>query len=91
MNKRINEKLIAPCGFYCGSCPSHIAGECAGCTQDEKVLKCYAYECAVKRGLRFCGQCSQFPCSTLLEKDNATILSAKWLRWKKTQKDQRGS
>ncbi|HDO20832.1 MAG: DUF3795 domain-containing protein [archaeon GB-1845-036] len=64
----LNEKLIAPCGLYCGWCPYYIVGtenfKCEGCfTRD----KCTIRDCAEEKGLRLCTYCHEFPCKKLYE------------------------
>ena len=63
-----NKDLIAPCGLYCGECLGFQDGRCAGCLSREglclkytKICKIYSC-CADKKGLRFCGECREFPC-----------------------------
>ena len=64
----LNEKLVAPCGLYCGECLGFQEGKCGGCVSREGLcLKyskvCSIYECcAEKRKHRFCSECRDFPC-----------------------------
>ncbi len=62
----LDEKLVAPCGLYCGWCPYYVAGtrefKCGGCLTREK---CVIRDCAFEKGLRLCTYCNQFPCKKL--------------------------
>lgn len=75
--------LIAKCGYYCGSCPTYISGQCKGCLEQHKAGDCFTRDCVLKQNLNFCGQCQQFPCQTILTQDKVTVLDKSWLRWKK--------
>lgn len=33
----VEELLIGKCGFYCGSCPTYIKGQCSGCVEGQQV------------------------------------------------------
>jgi len=64
----LDEKLIAPCGLYCGECLGFQDGRCDGCLSRKGLcLKyskvCNIYECCIaKKGRRFCNECKDFPC-----------------------------
>lgn len=76
------EALIGYCGFYCGSCPTFIAGQCGGCKQSQRT-KCFTARCVTSKNLDYCGECAEFPCETILTKEKVTVLDKKWLAWKK--------
>ncbi|MCL0093064.1 DUF3795 domain-containing protein [Dehalococcoidia bacterium] len=64
------DKLIAPCGHYCGWCPYYYAkgskeSKCPGCWESDEG--CEIRECAQSRSLRLCTFCSDFPCSKLYD------------------------
>lgn len=66
--------LAAPCGLYCGICSTLLDGLChgCGCLKDdcfaaEKHKICQIYRCTLKRKLKDCGECSDFPCTTLIQ------------------------
>ena len=80
------ESLISKCGFYCGSCPTHINGECAGCRQQHTTGNCYTFDCVDSKGLIYCEQCIDFPCDDIITKDKATVLDTRWLLWKRSEK-----
>lgn len=76
-------ELIGCCGFYCGSCPTFIKENCRGCILEHKEGDCFTHTCVTKKGLRFCGECPDFPCDDIITKEKATILDPQWLLWKK--------
>ncbi len=58
---------IAPCGIYCGACPS-FGKSCLGCaSQDENQPRKSKWACKVRRCCyeeqhAICADCDQFPC-----------------------------
>ena len=65
-----NPEILAPCGIYCGACPS-LGKTCLGCASQEMggVQKrkskwgCKLRVCCYKeKGLEFCSDCLEFPC-----------------------------
>ncbi len=81
----IDKDTIGKCGFYCGSCPDHICGECDGCLKAHKTGDCFTRDCVIDRGVEFCGKCDGFPCDAILENDKCTVLDKAWLCWKKSK------
>ncbi|MBE5960958.1 MAG: DUF3795 domain-containing protein [Lachnospiraceae bacterium] len=79
----MNNELIGRCGFFCGSCPTYISGQCSGCMKEHNTSDCYTRDCTIKKKLNYCGECSQFPCDVILTKPHTTVLDKDWLRWKK--------
>ncbi len=70
--KRINE--LAPCGAYCGACPS-FNKTCNGCASDDKDQdRCSKWSCKIRdccynqKGLDYCIYCEQFPCKIINKK-----------------------
>ncbi|QUI22073.1 DUF3795 domain-containing protein [Vallitalea pronyensis] len=60
--------FIPPCGIYCGGCYRYKSGkknECLGAETHCKTRKCKSiYMCCVeKKGLNYCYECNNFPCS----------------------------
>ena len=54
--------LTAPCGLDCFNCTYHrenITGQII------RFKSCKTYNCVTDRGLRFCFECSEFPCPNL--------------------------
>ena len=82
MEETVDKKLIGKCGFFCGSCPDYIQGTCEGCRVVHKQGDCYTFDCVDKQGIEFCGCCKRFPCKEIMEKDKATVLDTRWLKWK---------
>lgn len=78
--------LVAYCGFYCGGCPTFLAGDCEGCLASHGPGDCYTADCVPARGLRLCGACDEFPCPPLIERPRATVLDPRWLAWKRRAK-----
>lgn len=85
----IDPRLIAPCGFYCGSCPTYLSNECDGC-YNGGAGNCYTYNCVIQKDINFCGECDDFPCEEIIRGEKATILDKKWLQWKRDRKTQKG-
>ena len=74
--KRVNE--LAPCGVYCGACPS-FKKTCFGCSSSDKRQKrCSKWSCKIRnccynqKGLDYCAYCEQFPCKIIHKKLLAT-------------------
>ena len=72
---RINE--LAPCGAYCGACPS-FNKTCNGCASEDKNQDgCSKWGCKIRdccyniKGLDYCIYCEQFPCKLLNRKFNS--------------------
>ncbi len=82
-----NSTLIGYCGFYCGSCPTYLKSQCTGCRLAHDEGDCYTNSCVKKKDLRFCGECSYFPCEEIIIKEKLTILDPAWLKWKKREKE----
>ena len=79
---------IGKCGFYCGSCPSYRSLLCRGCIKEHKMGDCFTRDCVIEKELQFCGECSQFPCGTILQEPKCTVLDKDWLRWKQNEQKQ---
>jgi len=78
--------LIGKCGFYCGSCPDYIQGDCTGCRTAYQKGDCYTFDCVDIHKIEFCGTCYKFPCNEIMTRDKATVLDTRWLQWKATKK-----
>lgn len=61
---------IGVCGIACEICPRMTSGKCPsgpwGCIPRENKF-CKITTCAFKKGVRYCFQCSEFPCETTKE------------------------
>ena len=82
-----NKTLLGKCGFYCGACPTWLDGTCLGCADGQKEGDCFTRDCAIRKGLDFCGACGAFPCETILTKARCTVLDKEWLRWKQQSRN----
>ena len=40
----------------------------------------------IKRGIPYCGLCTDYPCDALLKKGKAAVLDHGWLLWRRTQR-----
>lgn len=65
---------LAPCGIYCGSCPS-LGKSCKGCGSDDKDQKrtskwgCKIRVCCYETQKKdYCIECEQYPCKILKKK-----------------------
>ncbi len=57
---RINGILYSYCGLVCSFCKAFREGECKGC--DVHAGVCEFAKCCIRRGLRCCFECKDFPC-----------------------------
>lgn len=80
--------LAAPCGVYCGACPSFYKGTCYGCSSDDRTQKrtskwgCKIRRCCVdEHKFDSCNQCSEFPC-TLITRLQKSHLGDKKFRYR---------
>lgn len=56
------------CGFDCDKCGCAASGSCSGCRQSGGKTpfgSCKFNPCCVKKGLKSCSGCAEFPCETL--------------------------
>lgn len=64
----MDERLLSPCGTYCGVCEFLNREEkpsCLGCGNQEGMPfwgECKVYVCSKEKGVSHCGECSDFPC-----------------------------
>lgn len=62
-------ELTAPCGLGCFLCSCYLDKECKGCIEQKgkcgSVENCATYNRAMEKGIRFCFECPEFPCSKL--------------------------
>jgi hypothetical protein len=72
MSKKFN--TLAPCGVYCGACPS-FNKTCKGCASDDQEQdRCSKWSCKIRNccytvnGFDFCVDCHQFPCKIINKK-----------------------
>ena len=74
MTKTKRENELAPCGVYCGACPS-FNKSCLGCSSNDKNQKrqskwgCKIRNCCYnQKGLDYCAYCEEFPCKIIHKK-----------------------
>lgn len=72
------------CGDYCGACPVMIESEkatkkadikCYGCKQNKPTGGpggCKIKQCAVKKGVKSCAKCKEYPCEQLRKYHNSS-------------------
>lgn len=74
MIDKLSETMIAPCGVNCIACGAFLSKDktaCGGCRASNELITrkscrdCAKKKCAFDKGLRWCFQCSQFPCSKI--------------------------
>jgi hypothetical protein len=53
--------LVAVCGIYCGVCPV-FGVKCPGCARDPRSKECALFSCSSSKKVKYCFQCSEFPC-----------------------------
>jgi hypothetical protein len=65
---------LAPCGIFCGACPSFGKG-CRGCpTEDTRQKRKSKWSCRIRNccyfieNVEFCFNCGEFPCKELVRK-----------------------
>ena len=58
---------VPPCGVFCGGCPLYLRSKssCPGAEISQRCASknCRFYKCATEKGLSFCHECAQYPCS----------------------------
>lgn len=60
--------IDAYCGLSCGGCEYRETANCGGCAATAGNPfhgQCELAACAIKRGVRFCGECPDIPCELL--------------------------
>ena len=65
--------MFAPCGINCIICYKHCyhKNPCAGCQsidteKPEHCRKCKIKDCAGKKGVSYCFECQDFPCTLIM-------------------------
>ena len=60
--------MIGMCGAYCGVCEWKEKTNCPGCQKSRSKMfwgECSVAKCAIEKGLKHCGLCSELPCEKL--------------------------
>ncbi|MCZ7397244.1 MAG: DUF3795 domain-containing protein, partial [Candidatus Methanoperedens sp.] len=56
---------IGRCGLACEFC-KRFNKECLGCEEQNRLENnCIIYNCAVKKGIKYCIQCPEAPCNLM--------------------------
>jgi hypothetical protein len=53
-----DQRLIAYCGLYCGTCSKYKKGNCPGCVRNEKATWCKIRSCNMDNGFSNCSACT---------------------------------
>lgn len=53
-----DNRLIAYCGLYCGSCRSYLKGKCQGCRESVKNSWCGIKKCNIENNFTTCADCT---------------------------------
>lgn len=78
MNPQNNINPIAPCGINCAVCRAYLRDRdpCPGCRADDTGKPKTRVHCKIKtcpeiteKGLEYCYQCGEFPCTRLRKLD----------------------
>ena len=74
MLQNSRNRELAPCGVFCGACPS-FGHTCLGCpAEDHNQKRISKWSCKIRRccyetkQLNYCIQCAQFPCQIIQKK-----------------------
>lgn len=60
---------LAPCGVYCGACPSYEKS-CHGCSSESEQCRKSKWNCKLRKccystkSKQFCFECDEFPCKS---------------------------
>lgn len=55
-----DQKNIAYCGLYCGSCNRYQKESCPGCAKNEKATWCKVRSCNIEHGYASCADCKEY-------------------------------
>lgn len=69
-------QMAAPCGIDCAHCYAHLRSKntCPGCRiegqgKPKSCQNCFKKQCADNRGISFCYECDEFPCTRIKRLD----------------------
>ncbi|MEM2214628.1 MAG: hypothetical protein QXD66_05310 [Candidatus Nezhaarchaeales archaeon] len=77
---RVSNVLYSHCGIICSFCKAFVQGDCRGC--DAHIDACDYIKCCLKRRLKCCFDCIEFPCK--LHEEGFTWETEEYgpLKWK---------
>lgn len=82
MNYNPSNPELAPCGIFCGACPS-FPQTCFGCpSEDISQNRSSKWQCEIRKccygwkNLNYCIHCTEFPCNTVKWKLTETHIGA---------------
>jgi hypothetical protein len=56
---KVDTRLIAACGLYCGSCGKYKLEKCPGCALYEKASWCKIRTCCQEKKINNCSECTE--------------------------------
>ena len=54
---KVDPKLVAYCGLYCGACGRYQKGKCPGCAENQKAGWCKIRSCCMEHEYSTCADC----------------------------------
>jgi hypothetical protein len=57
---KVDPKLVAYCGLYCGACGRYHKGRCPGCAENAKATWCKVRTCCQEHTYGSCADCQQY-------------------------------
>lgn len=58
---RVDARLVACCGLYCGACRAFRRGRCPGCRENTRATWCKLRTCCVRQQYSSCAECVEHP------------------------------
>ena len=65
---KVDPKLVAYCGLYCGACGRFRKGGCPGCAENTKAGWCKIRSCCAEHAYSSCADCREFALVTECKK-----------------------
>jgi hypothetical protein len=57
---KVDPKLVAYCGLYCGACGRYQKGKCPGCAENAKAGWCKIRTCCMEHQYASCADCQDY-------------------------------
>lgn len=77
---KIEKNMFAPCGINCIACYRHLREKkpCKGCLNSDenkpkRCIECLIKTCAKEKEIRYCFECSDFPCKNIKNLERSYI------------------